>query len=90
MIVTITSTMPAKTGGFVWFPFDVPNIPDIDTLFEELRSGGIIRGDRIDTAVISGFRRVTRRTPYILGVGMVGSITPLHADIISETGEALE
>ncbi len=89
MIVTVTSTMPARTGGFVWFAFDIPSCDSIDAICEELKASGIVQGDRIDTAVISGARRVTRRTPCLIGVGMVGTITPLHAEIISETGEVL-
>lgn len=89
MIVTVTSMMPAQTGGFVWFAFEVPACASIDAIHAELKASGVIRGERIDTSVIDGARRVVRRTPCVIGVGIIGTITPLHAEIIDETGEVL-
>lgn len=89
MIVTVTSSMPSRTGGLVWFAFDVPACADLDAIYAELRSGGVVRGDRIDTAIHSGVRRVIRRTPCILGSAAVALITPLHTEIISEDGVML-
>jgi hypothetical protein len=89
MIVTFTSSMPAKGGGLVWFPLEIPDCDDLDQLYGELRDRGCIRGDRIDTAVISGARRVIRRTPCILGVGALALITPLHVEVILEDGSTI-
>ena len=89
MIVTVTSSMPSRTGGLVWFAFEVPACPDLDAIHAELRTAGVIRGDRIDTAIASGVRRVIRRTPCILGAAAVAIITPLHTEIISEDGALL-
>lgn len=89
MIVTITSSMPSRTGGLVWFAFEVPGCPDIDAIHGELRTAGVIRGDRIDTAISSGVRRVIRRTPCILGTAAITLITPLHTEILSEDGALL-
>ena len=89
MIVTFTSSMPSRTGGLVWFPLEVPACNDLDQLYEALRTHGCIRGDRIDTAVISGARRVIRRTPCILGIGALALITPLHVEVLLEDGTTL-
>lgn len=89
MIVTFTSSMPSKTGGLVWFPLEVPECSDLDQVYDALRAHGCIRGDRIDTAVISGARRVIRRTPCILGVGALALITPLHVEVMLEDGTTL-
>lgn len=89
MNVTVTSIMPARTGGLVWFAFDAPSCDSIEAIHEELKGHGIIRGVRIDTAISLGARRVTRRTPCILGVGLIGAITPLDVEILCEDGEVL-
>lgn len=89
MIVTFTSSMGSKSGGLVWFPLEIPDCADLDQIYDSLRAHGCIRGDRIDTAVISGARRVIRRTPCILGVGALALITPLHVEVILEDGSTL-
>jgi len=89
MIVTFTSSMPSRTGGLGWFPLEVPACHDLDQLYESLRAHGCIRGSRIDTAVISGARRVIRRTPCILGIGALALITPLHVEVLLEDGTTL-
>lgn len=66
MIVTYTSSMPAKAGGLVWFPLEIREC--------------------IDPAVISGARRVIRRTPCILGIGALALINPFHVEVILEDG----
>ncbi len=86
MIVTYTSSMPAKSGGLVWFPLEIRECSDLDRLFDPPFAHGCIRGDRIDTAVISGARRVIRRTPCILGIGALALINPLHVEVILEDG----
>ena len=82
MIVTHTSSMPAKSGGLVWLPLEIRECSDLDPLCAH----GRIRGDRIDTAVISGARRVIRRTPCILGIGALALINSLHVEVILEDG----
>lgn len=89
MIVTVTSSLPARTGGFVWFAFDAPGCISINDIHAALSSDGVLLGDRIDTIVQSGARRVTRRTPCLLGTAGVAMITPLHTEVVDESGSPL-
>jgi hypothetical protein len=90
MIVTITSSIPARNSGFVWFAFDAADHASLDEIHHDLRQFGVIKGDRIDTAVVNGARRVIRRTFCILGAASIAMITPLHTEIVDETGAVLE
>lgn len=89
MIVTVTSTLPARTGGFVWFAFDVPSCQSLTAIHDALAELSILQGDRIDTEVTSGVRRIVRRTPCILTLQAIGMITPLHTELVDENGAVI-
>lgn len=89
MIVTITSSLPARAGGFVWFAFEAKNCATINDIHAALSGDGVLLGDRIDTIVQNGARRVTRRTPCLLGTAGVAMITPLHTEVVDEAGSPL-
>jgi hypothetical protein len=85
----LTTSMQNRNGTLVWFTLDIPSCRDFDEVFEVLRSDSVLRGERIDTAVISGARRVTRRTPCIIALPAISLITPMTVEVLSEDGRAL-
>jgi hypothetical protein len=89
VIVMLTTSMQNRNGALVWFTLDIPACHDLDEVFEALRTDSVLRGERIDTAVTSGARRVTRRTPCIIALSAICLITPMTVEVLSETGEAL-
>lgn len=89
MIVMLTTSMQNRNGALVWFTLDIPSCRDIDEVFEALRSDSVLRGERIDTAVTSGARRVTRRTPCIIALPAISMITPMTVEVLCEDGRAL-
>lgn len=79
LLLTVTTMMPTRSG-FVWFPFEV-EAEDFDDAHDMLVEEGCLRGNKLETETVDGARLITKRIPYILGLGMVGTICPCHLDL---------
>lgn len=91
MIVSITTTVPARTPpGFVWFPLLIPDADTIAAIYERLKEDAVIYGQRIEADLRpNGTRQITARSEIVLGAGIIGTITELHFKLVDEHGKAL-
>lgn len=88
-IVSITTMIPTRSG-FAWWPCElvgVPaNTPDdqaIQAAYNELRDAGCLLVVKLDIEPIDGRRRGIRsRMPAVLGKPMIGTITPMHLELV--------
>lgn len=86
MIIAVTTILPARHDGFIWFPFEPENCSTIEDVSRRLADDGHLYGQRLETTVKGGKRVVTKRLPHIVGVGGIVTISPLHIDLIDEAG----
>lgn len=90
MRVTVTTMLPTKLG-FHWFFMDVDE-PTIEAIYVSLVEHAILRGTRIDT--VTGPDRDTRiitgRKPLLLGIGMIGTVTPIERVTIIDPNDIPE
>lgn len=85
--VAITTMMHSKSG-FVWWACEVDVDPDLtdDEMILELSSrlveDKLLEVLKLEFEFRDGARHLVNRTPAILGIGMVGTISPLHFDVV--------
>jgi hypothetical protein len=91
-LVSITTMIPTKSG-FAWFPceMDLPsNLPAesvMDFCADKLATDGLIRVTKMDLDYYPDDRKkryVTKRTPMVLTLPMVGIVQPLDLELIEE------
>ena len=88
-IVSITTLIPSRSG-FAWWPCELldvpPETPDDEAIrraHEILVRDGLLRVVRFDLAPADGGRKSVRgRVPTVLGRGMIGTIAPLHVELV--------
>lgn len=87
IVVALTTSIPAKMGGFVWYPFRVEDAETIEGIWKKLSDDGVVLGDKLETKMRNnGIRYATGKTPMIIGTAAVVTITPMHIEI--ELGDA--
>lgn len=84
-VFAVTTLIPTEKG-FVWYPFET----DCETL-EELRDrliqDRVVVGIKYKTGARNqGRTAVLAKHEHMLGIGMVGTIAPLHVELDDETG----
>lgn len=92
MRISVT-TLIQGGSGYVWWPceFDAPDGMSeedaIAELCEMLAEDGVVHLTKLETERgPGGVRTIIGRVPIVLGVHMVGSITPLHMEIREAVG----
>jgi hypothetical protein len=82
VILTVTTLVPTRTA-FEWFLFEMDGVNSIETTHAILIEDGVLKGTRLEVSRRDGDGWVvTRRTPMILGKGLVGHIIPNHLEIV--------
>lgn len=78
--LTVHTLLSSRSGAStnIWFPFEI-DAPDMETVHDRLSRAGCIFGHRITTETSPGGERfVSKREPYILTAGVIGTIGPCH------------
>lgn len=92
---SVTLLIPTGRGGnLVWWPAEAPVPAEadeegaIDYLNQVLVEDGTLRCNKLETEMGDNRVRVIRgRVPVVIGKGAIGTITPLHVELIEPTGE---
>lgn len=87
-VVSVTTMIPTKSG-FAWWPCEVdvdPRLSDDEAMTEimdALVEDGLLHVIKLDLDHLDGRRKkIVKRTPSVLGINMIGTITPLHVELV--------
>ena len=82
-VFSVMTTIPTHSG-FVWWSIEFDEGVEIADVYEALKRDGIVKCIRIISVPqgSKGIRLVKGREPFLIGKGLVGTISPSHVELV--------
>lgn len=83
-VFSVMTTIPTPSGHYVWWAIEFEEGVQIVDVYESLKRDGIVSCTRVLSVPqgSKGVRVIKGREPFVLGKGLVGTVSPIHVELI--------